>query len=350
MNNPLVSVCIPTYNNAHYIGKTLESIINQTYKNIEIIISDNASSDNTEEIIRAFGDQRIKYYKNPETVVCLANWNLSIKLSQGDYVSIYHSDDIYEPNIVEEELKFLQIFPEVGAVFCLDKIIDENDRFIRNGVNLPQKFEKKNIINFVDLFLALLEKSGSFLVAPTFMAKKEIFTKVGFFKETTEFGDSTGSAADTEMWLRITQKYKIGIIKERLINRRISNTQGSYQYENNRVLRANHFLVLDSFLKNSDIKGKIDRKILGQYEFNKFWDDVIIAKNLVKQKRNKDAKNLLLSSLSWNKVSTGFKNVKNFIKLVIYLFLLILTFFGIAKIGIKILQFIQEKIWLNQKI
>lgn len=342
MNKPLVSICIPTYNNARYIGKTLQSIINQTYKNFEIIVMDNASLDNTEEIVKSFSDARIHYYKNPHTIVCLANWNKAIKLAVGKYVALYHSDDIYEPHIIEKEVMFLESHPEVGAVFCLDKIIDENGRFIkfiRNGTDLPLGLKKKDILKFNNLLNGLLRKSGSFLVAPTFMARREIFNNVGFFREDNKFGDSAGSAADMEMWLRISQKYSVGIIKERLIFRRITKTQGSTQYENSRITRANHFKVLDSFLKDVNV----DRKTLRQYEFNKFWDDVKIAKNLVKQARQDEAKKLLSKIFSLKTVLVGFTNVKNFVKLVVYFSFLVFSFFGVANTIIKFLRFVRQR-------
>ena len=67
---PLVSVCIPTYNKARYLRKFLESIINQTYRNLENIISDNASTDNTGEMVKSFSDDRVKYCRNPTNIGC----------------------------------------------------------------------------------------------------------------------------------------------------------------------------------------------------------------------------------------------------------------------------------------
>lgn len=339
-NNPLISVCIPTYNNARYIGKTLESIINQTYKNIEIIVSDNASTDNTHEIVNSFQDSRIKYFKNSEPIISLANWNLCLKMATADYVAIYHSDDIYEPEIVEREMDYFLDFPEVGAVFCLDKLIDESDNYVRNGVVLPSLLRNSKVIPFNELFSELLKSPGSFLVSPTFMAKKSVFSVVKLFRETEEFGDSFGSAADTEMWLRIAEKFPIGIVNERLVSRRISATQGSSIYEKMRTSRANHFLVLDSFLCDSSYD-TVSKYTLMQYEFNKLIDDIVVAKNLIKQGKQKEATSYLLKSFSWHNLLTSFKNTKNFVKFVIYIFFLIVSLFGIASDLVDAVRFLK---------
>ena len=340
--NPLVSVCIPTYNNARHIGKTLRSIINQTYKNIEIVVCDNASTDDTKGVIKSFSDERIKYYKNPKTIICLANWNLSIKLATAGYVSVYHSDDIYEPQIIEKELEFLENHPDVGAVFCLDKVIDENDIYIRKGIKLPYEIKNRDTITFMELFPMLLKTAGILLVAPTFMARKEIFNNIDFFDETEKFGHSTGSAGDTEMWLRISRKYKIGIIRERLIRRRVSITQGSNEYERSRITDANIFSVLDGYRNSPEIAGKIEKGTLRQYEFNKFWDKVIIAKNLIRHGRQNEAREILAKSFSPGRFKTGLRTYKNMAKLGAYFFLLGMLFLGLGRAATGVLPFLKR--------
>lgn len=346
-NKPLVSVCIPTYNNARYIGRTIDSIANQTCKNIEIIICDNASTDNTREIVHSHNDKRIRYHRNPKTIHALSNWNLCIELANADFVAIYHSDDVYEPTIVEKELRFLKKSSNVGAVFCLDKIINEKGSIVRNGVDLPREIKNKNTLNFIELFSALLREPESFLVAPTFMAKREVFNTVGFFDETIKFGDSAGSAADTAMWLRIAERYKIGIIEERLIKRRISPTQGSSQYESVRTARANHFMVLDSFLNSPALNGEIEKSTLTQYKFNKFWDDVIIARNYVLQGKHDAARSHLIKLFELEIYISGFKNFKNFRKLMIYNLLFSATILGFARVMINFYRLVIRKPWWN---
>ena len=111
---PLVTIGIPTYNSERYIKPCLESILRQTYSNLEIIVSDNGSADDTEKMVFSYKDPRIKFNKNPENLYCYGNYNVIIGLAKGELVAIYHSDDVYESSIVEKEVEFLQNHPGAG--------------------------------------------------------------------------------------------------------------------------------------------------------------------------------------------------------------------------------------------
>lgn len=335
-DNPLVSVCIPTFNNANFIKPMLDSIIKQTYKNIEIIVVDNASTDRTREIVESYRDGRISYQRNSETIHCLSNWNLCIELANSEFVAIYHSDDIYDPGIIEKEIEVLNNNPFLGAVFCLDNIIDENGKFVRSGVNLPSQLSKNKNTGFKELFPLMLKHFPSFLIAPTFMARKNIFDNVGLFN-TEKFGASTGSAGDTDLWLRISQKYDIAVINERLIQRRVSIHQGSNLYSITKVTRANHFSVLDYILDTQYHKDKVKNNIYNQYEFNKFIDDIIRSKNMIKQGNGKKARRLLINSFSFMLLVTAFSNISNLKFMFKYISLLLLSYSESQYLTIKIL-------------
>lgn len=338
---PLVTICIPTYNNGPYIGKTLKSVINQTYANLDILVCDNASTDNTQDIVNSLKDERIRYFRNATNIGSGKSVNKSIKLAKGEFIALYHSDDIYDLTIIEKELAFLIKHPEVGAVFTLDLLINEYDKIIGGGVKVPAELNNKLFYNFIEIFDAMLKKNGSFLVCPTFMCKKEIFGKIGLFDTSEKYG-SSGSASDTAMWLDIAREYKIGIIKERLINRRISLTQDSSSNDAKRILRANHFKVLEHFLVSYELSDKIDKDTMKQYEFNKFFDDVLIVKNLLKYNKIDDAKPLLSNNLKWKNISYGFKGLRNFYVIIIFFMLIILIKLGFYKTVINLFKLIHK--------
>ncbi len=314
----LISVCVPTYNNAKYIAKTLHSICNQSYGKIEIIICDNASTDETERIVKSIKDKRIHYYRSLENIGAAENFNKCIQLSGGQLISVYHSDDVYDPRIVEKEADLLMSDPCAGAVFALDTLIDENDRILGSGVSLPKQFAGKSLFGFNQLYPALLQGTSNFLVCPTFMAWKKVFEPCGIFNSSGKYGDWIGGAADTELWLRICEQFKIGIVNERLIFRRISSKSGSGRYNTTYTTRSNHFIALDSFLNSKALLEPIDEKILKQYEFNKFWDDVNIANNLILSNMNNRPILHLAKTLSFQRLVTGFRSVKNIEKLIFY--------------------------------
>ncbi|OQA89893.1 MAG: Abequosyltransferase RfbV [Elusimicrobia bacterium ADurb.Bin231] len=342
-NKPLVSICIPTFNNARYIKKTLLSLSNQTYDNIEIVVCDNASTDNTEEVVKKNCDGRISYHKNAENIGSAKNFNKCISLASGEYVAIYHSDDIYNAGIVEQESSLLALNPDAGVVFALDTLIDEDDAIIGVGENLPKELRNKNVYTFTEVYKSLLRSSHNFFICPTFMARKQVFAKVGLFEETGRYGDWIGGALDTAYWLRIAERYKVGIINKRLIYRRVTRASGSGQYVTTTTKRANHFLVLDDFLKSPALATGIEPELFRQYEYNKFWDDVFIARNFVNLKMEKNARKHLINSISWRTFFTGIKNFENFKKLLIYGSFLFFTFIGCSGIVINFIKGIKTK-------
>ena len=348
-NNPLVSICVPTYNNARFLTRSLNSIMNQTYKNIEIIVSDNASTDNTEGLIRSFTDKRIRYHRLPVNISFIKNWNKSIQLANAEYRALYHSDDIYMPEIVEKEIEFLVKHPHIGAVFTLGRFIDENHKVISQGIRTRSELQKRDIHDFMELLNVLLKKSGSFMFFPTLMARKEVFSKVGYFREFGSNGGHIGGACDMEMVLRISQQYKIGIIGEKLFDRRMSSSSLTVQYTATRVSRSNHFVALDQFLGEPEVQARIDGGALKQYEFNKFWDDVLIAMNLACRGKRNCAKRLLKNSFHRKHLWTGLRGSRNIAKMAIWLVLLTgiaLGRDGIARrISASTSRFLRAHVW-----
>ncbi len=128
MKDSLVSICIPVYNRQELVKKALDSCINQTYKNIEIVVVDDASKDATPEVIKAYAakDARIKYYRNKNNLGMVPNWLRTFELATGDYVQHLGSDDRLSENFVEEKMKIFKQYPNVAFVSCGIKTHIEN--------------------------------------------------------------------------------------------------------------------------------------------------------------------------------------------------------------------------------
>ena len=135
IKQPLVSVVMPTYNYAQFIGDAIGSVLDQTYKNIELIIIDNYSDDNTEEIIASFNDTRIKYKKFRNNGIIAASRNIGISESRGKYIAFLDSDDMWKPAKIEKQIKLLENDENVFLVYSRYAVI-------RNGLfreNLPKR-------------------------------------------------------------------------------------------------------------------------------------------------------------------------------------------------------------------
>jgi glycosyltransferase involved in cell wall biosynthesis len=119
VTSPLVSVLIPTYNSASFVQRALQSVLNQTYANLEVIVSDNASKDRTWEIVTNYAekDSRVRCLRQPANVGPLKNWQTGLTACTGKYVKIVWSDDWIEPLFVEESVRRLEEDPDAGLVF-----------------------------------------------------------------------------------------------------------------------------------------------------------------------------------------------------------------------------------------
>ena len=259
MERKLVSICIPTYNSATFIRKTLESVINQTYKNIEIIVGDNSSTDNTEEIVKEYMqlDNRIQYYRNEINLGYSGNCNKLIELAKGEYISIYHSDDIYNVNIVAKEVEVLDENIELAGVFTRAKLINQFGKEIVNK-NFSTKyfFKKMNSINLDKFIKYILKKGGSPFICPTSMIRKDVYIKLKGYNLNLKYIE------DQDMWIRILLQYSLGIINEELIKYRIHENQGSSYYLDMRREKMSIILEhIEKFLKDNNLQQKYNKLI-----------------------------------------------------------------------------------------
>ena len=147
MNNapqPLVSICIPAYNAAAYIGETLRSALAQSYQNIEIIVCDNQSTDNTAEIVRQFNNPRITLHINEQNLGAAGNFIRSLSLVRGKYVKLLCADDLITPDCIEKQVRAFEEHPNDNIVMVTGAKIVINDK----GKNLfVQKFPGKGVID-----------------------------------------------------------------------------------------------------------------------------------------------------------------------------------------------------------
>lgn len=138
-----VSICIPSYNHARFIADCIGSIIRQSFLDWELIITDDASSDNTEDVVRPFlsQDHRVKFYRNPKNLGMVANWNRSLFLATGEYVKVLGSDDFLEPDCLQRAVDVLDNHPQVGVVACARSYVDAGLQPVRTiGYARSQRF------------------------------------------------------------------------------------------------------------------------------------------------------------------------------------------------------------------
>jgi len=200
-SGPKVSIIIPTYNQSQYLEEAIESVLNQTYKNIEIIIVDDGSTDNTSEVVKSF-DNKIIYIQQKNKGASGAR-NTGIKKANGQYIAFLDADDMWLKNKLEKQIEFIQNNPEIGLLGtgCYQMI--DMSKMIHKKI-----FPAKNEILQKDLI-----KYNPFIQSSV-MIKKDVFNHIDLYDE--KFKESE----DYDLWLRIAQKYKVANLEQSLVTKK----------------------------------------------------------------------------------------------------------------------------------
>ncbi|MBR2246821.1 MAG: glycosyltransferase [Bacilli bacterium] len=207
----LVSVVIPAYNHEKYIEAAIKSVLNQTYKNIELIVEDDSSTDNTAKIIKKIKDKRLKTVfpkKNKGTVRTI---NHLLNMCKGDYIAILGSDDVWYPEKIEKQLKYFK--KGIGAVFSMADIIDEKG----NKYDEDKEFSE-DIFKYENMSqakrLRLFYEKGNHLCHPSSIVTREVLEEIGLYNPLYR------QLHDFDYWTRLLNKYNIEIVPERLLGYR----------------------------------------------------------------------------------------------------------------------------------
>ncbi|MGO4677626.1 glycosyltransferase family 2 protein [Bosea sp. 2YAB26] len=195
----LVSVIVPTYNRAHFVGQAITSVLNQTYENIELLVIDDGSTDHTAEVVGSFDDPRLNYIRLDRNVGRSAARNKGLESARGYYVTFLDSDDYYLPAKIEIQVQFLNENPQYGMVYTASGCFTDEDSPINYLYRAPVSGDiYPEIAFFKPLTITL----------PTVMLRKEVVGKVGGFDE------CMSRFEDTDYWRRISRHFRIGAIDE----------------------------------------------------------------------------------------------------------------------------------------
>ena len=199
---PKVSVIIPTYNRAELLPLAIKSALNQTFNDIEIIVSDDKSTDDTREVVRSFADERIKYVLNKGKKGPSATRNTAILASEGEYIAFLDDDDEWLPDKLQKQIRVLDESPSnVCGVYTnrlllerlTGKILSNDPGIEKLKGNLLYQLAIKNPIK-----------------TPTVILKKKCLDEVGLFDETISYME------DRDMWIRLSMNWNFDFIPEPL--------------------------------------------------------------------------------------------------------------------------------------
>lgn len=202
----LVSICIPAYNNEKDIKGTLESLLEQTYKNIEIVVVDDASTDSTAAIVESIKDDRIHLYRNEKNLGMAGNWNRCVELAKGEYIKLICADDRLVPESIETESKAMQKDPDIVMT------INDSIMINREGKKLGifGRYPKKGIQDGKKLARKSMIYNNYFGMPCAVMFRKSVFEKAGGFDPAYRY------ILDFDLWMSMAPCGKVDVLKEKL--------------------------------------------------------------------------------------------------------------------------------------
>ncbi len=268
---PLVSICIPTFNGEKYLKEAIESAIHQSYKNIEIIISDDDSKDNTLEIANRYCELSTIPFKivHHKPTVIGANWNNCIKVANGQYIKFVFQDDVLLPDCVEKMMEIALEDKKIGLVFSKRVFIDNNNN--NHFTEWKERFQDLHIywkgLQRINSGKKLLKECDCLLKSPlnkvgeptVVLIKKSVFRKIGYFNE------ELIQILDYEFWYRVFKHYKIGFVDEELVQFRLHSDQTTQK--NNKSEIKDYEIYFNLLYRNLffQLSPNIQKTLLAKY-------------------------------------------------------------------------------------
>ena len=219
-----VSVCIPVYNGSDYIAESINSVLAQTYEDFHLIVCDNCSTDNTEEIVRSFQDPRLTYVRNGENLGLVGNANRCLELSKGEYVCIWHHDDVMLPENLERKVHLLDDHPEIGFVHSNLILIGDSGEIVAQEIwneDSRRDYAEDGLSVFHRYLHYLSCGRGASIFIGAVMARRKCYEKLG------GFSPELPHCNDSEMWMRMMLFYNVACIGTPLVKYRVHPTNAS---------------------------------------------------------------------------------------------------------------------------
>lgn len=245
-NLPMVTVGVPLYNHEKYIVKCLQSIVKQSYKNIELIVIDDDSPDNSYEVAKNYlENQNYNNYSiktRPNKGLC-NTLNEIAKQAKGKYISIIASDDFWMLNKIEEQVAFLENYPDIALVHSNSIKVDDQD----NEIGYVDYSSKENSGN---LYESIIHGKGG-INTPSHLYRTDVYEKIGYYDPSFRF-------EDTDFWLRLTKVFKVGYINTnhtyyRWHGENLSDSNTSFNFFNDEIVKIFKKNIDDEELKKTAV-------------------------------------------------------------------------------------------------
>lgn len=276
---PRVSVVIPSYNCAAYLPEAVQSVLGQTFRDFEILVVDDGSTDETPELAAAFG-RAVRYIRQANRGLSAAR-NTGIDRSTGQYISVLDADDLVEPDYLELMLAALDAAPDAAAVYCGYRTVDPANRPLFQ-VKRPPALPPER------LHAALLD--GNFIAPPCILVRRDAYAQAGPFDERLT------ACEDWDMWLRIAALAPVLPLDRLLVRYRVR--PGSMSGDPERMLR-NRLRVLDKHARPAGADGPSQSRTAYGHAY------LAAAVDLLQARQAERALDCLLQAATWQPALLG---------------------------------------------
>ncbi|MFN3917736.1 MAG: glycosyltransferase [Flavobacteriales bacterium] len=260
-DSSIVSVIIPAYNAEKYIEETVASVINQSYKNIELIVVNDGSKDNTLKKLETFNDKRLKIITQPNSGVSVAR-NKGFEMAKGEYICFLDADDVFKPENILAKKIYLDENTHIGLVHSTMSVINSHSEKTGEIMSGKEGFVLDDLLLWNECIIPTPSST---------MIRKNVLTEVGLFNE------NLSNNADQELFFRITAKYRVGKIDNALVLYRKHNAN---MHNNIDLLEKDSLLAYSLAEKNGLFKSWWFKKKCFAYTYS------IIGNSFIKHKKN----------------------------------------------------------------
>jgi len=276
---PKISVIMPVYNGEKYLKEAIDSILNQTYADFELLLINDASTDHTENVINSYNDDRIVYIKNEKNLGLIKTLNKGLDLAKGEFIARMDQDDISLPERFEKQIAVFEKNPEIGVCGTWFTPLINNILIDKKTLKHPEHSETIKI--------AMLGYCA--LGHPTIMLRRNMIKNL-------RYDTDYQAAEDYELWTRLSRNTKLYNVQESLLHYRFHETnisvlEESTQSKNSEKIIGNQLNYIDLDSSDSDIRlskilfGGFYRSHFDEAEFRKL---IIFANNLESNNKNKN--------------------------------------------------------------
>lgn len=239
-----ISVCIPLYNCEQYIERTIDSLLQQTYKDFELLIADNCSTDKSVELISKYTDPRIHLIRNKENVGMVNNWNILLDEAKGEYIHFLCADDCLRNDCLEKEIEFLIKNPSVVLLSNATQIINQHEKklFVRRYYRRQRVFNGKKFAKHSFHRKNLYGEPSNVIFKRDIVLDNKII-----------FNNTLRYSPDWEFWIKVSLHGDIGFLPDILADYRISTTSETNSlFKNKKLIKEDEERLIKSL---KDIPG-----------------------------------------------------------------------------------------------